>query len=165
MSSLDKAKHEVKVFKEFVAKSGLPIDAATIESREPDEPDIRCVHDTDGPIAFELVQLTSPEIAKNVGDQIKRGAKSETNWTVDPTGDAIRGKIAKKYETDCPIELLCYAALTVSTDDQILDTIERITSDQGLGPFRRIWLLGEEVCRVAAESQQLDQGKRHFVRT
>jgi hypothetical protein len=67
MSSLDKAEHEVKVFKEFVAKSGLPIDAATIESREPDEPDIRRVHDTEGPIAFELVQLTSPEIAKNLG--------------------------------------------------------------------------------------------------
>ena len=153
MSSLDKVEHEVKVFEEFVAKSGLPIDAATIESREPDEPDIRCVHGTDGPIAFELVQLTSPEIAKNVGDQIKRGAKPEANWTGDPTEDAIRRKIAKKYETDCPIELLCYTALTVSTDDEILDTIER-TSDQGFGPFRRIWLLGEEVCRVAAESRR-----------
>jgi hypothetical protein len=81
MPSLDKAAYEVKIFKEFVAKSGLPIDAATIESREPDEPDIRCVHDTDGPIAVELVQLTSPEIAKNVGDQIKRGAKPEATWT------------------------------------------------------------------------------------
>jgi hypothetical protein len=154
MSSLDKAEHEVKVFEEFVAKSGLPIDAATIESREPDEPDIRCVHDTEGPIALELVQLTSPEIAKNVGDQNKRGAKPEFNWTGDPTEGAIRGKIAKEYVTDCPIELLCYTRWTVSTDDLILETIERITSDQGLGPFRRIWLLGEEVCCVAAESQR-----------
>ncbi|HEY1885439.1 MAG TPA: hypothetical protein VGG86_05220 [Roseiarcus sp.] len=154
MPSLDKPAHEIEVFKKFVAESGLPIDAATIENREPDEPDIRCVHDTDGPIAFELVQLTSPEIAKNVGDQIKRGAKPELNWTADPTEAAIRGKISKKYETDCPIELLCYTRWTVSLDDSILEMIERITSDQGLGPFRRIWLLGEEVCCVAAESHR-----------
>jgi hypothetical protein len=153
MPSLDKAAHEFEVFKEFVAKSRLPIDAATIESREPDEPDIRCLHDADGPIAFELVQLTSPEIAKNVGDQIKRGAEPELIWSGDPTEEAIRGKIAKKYVTDCPIELLCYTRWTVSTDDQILEMIERITSDQG-GPFRRIWLLGEEVCCVAAESRR-----------
>jgi hypothetical protein len=61
MPSLDKAAHEVTVFKEFVAKSRLPIDVATIESREPDEPDIRCLHDTDGPIAFELVQPRNRE--------------------------------------------------------------------------------------------------------
>jgi hypothetical protein len=41
--------------------------------------------------------------------------------------------------------------MTVSWDALILETILRITSDQGLGPFRRIWLLGEEVCRLATE--------------
>ena len=49
-NAVAKADRERRVFEEFVRKSGLPIDVATIESREPPEPDIRCFHSHDGPI-------------------------------------------------------------------------------------------------------------------
>jgi hypothetical protein len=152
MTSSLKASHEVRVFLEFVERSELPIDPQTIESRNPPEPDIRCIDSSTGlPRAFELVQLTDPRLAKDISDQSKHGEPAQFRWTADSTEAVYRGKLAKNYTTDCPVELLCYAALTVSPDDLVVPTLWEMIGRLGFGPFDRVWFLGEDGCYFVDE--------------
>ncbi len=149
-----KAERERRIFREFVDRSSLPIDLNTIESREPPEPDIYCIHAEDGPLAFELVELCNEELAKDASDQIKRGKQPGFHMLDDPTGAAVRQKISKTYPNQVPIELLCYTdGLLVTPDDLILEAITETVRDHGYGHFRRIWLLGERGSYLAAQSR------------
>jgi hypothetical protein len=150
-SAVAKADRERRVFEEFVRKSGLPIDVATIESREPPEPDIRCVHSHDGPIAFELVELCNSELAQDAADQIKHGKKPRFLMLNDPSRQAVEKKLGNSYRRDYPIELLCYTdGLLVTPDDTIVETLKVLVDNRGLGPFRHMWLLGELGCYLLA---------------
>jgi hypothetical protein len=142
MSASSKAAHEVKIFLEFIEKSRLPIDPHTVESRNPQEPDIRCIDSTAGPRAFELVQLTDPQLAQDIARQ-RTGEEAQFHWTADSTEAVYRGKVTKRYETDGPIELLCYAALTGSPDDLVIATLEDAIDRLGFGQFERVWFLGQ----------------------
>jgi hypothetical protein len=146
----EKAAREIRVFREFVERSGLPIDPTTVQNRPPPEPDIRCVVAGAGPVAFELVELCNPDLAKDLGDQTKRGTPAKLHMGLDNPGPAVlRRKLSNVYLTDAPIELVCYTGRTAATDDLSLITLhDTMNNHQGHHPFRRIWFLGEETCEV-----------------
>ena len=62
----EQEEEELKVFLEFVRRSGLPIDEKTIEhgDHNKDEPDIRCRVGEDGYVAFELKGICDEEMEK-----------------------------------------------------------------------------------------------------
>jgi hypothetical protein len=144
----EKAARERLVFRAFLDKSGLPIDPATVESRSPPEPDIFCMHRDDGPTVFELVELRDCDIAKLTSRLIKSGGGVGGLWTSDPTPAIILRKLGKSYRADLPVDLLIYTdGALITPDDVILPTLEHLIEVHGRGSFRRIWLMGEKICR------------------
>jgi hypothetical protein len=152
-SAIEKAARELRVFREFIALAGLPIDPTTVENREPPEPDIRCVIDGLGPTGFELVELCNSELAKDIGDQRKRGTPPKFLMLDDPSPAALRSKLRKVYQTDLPIELVCYSGRTAVPDDLSALTLRDVIGSEGTGSFRRIWFLGNRKCEVIADSE------------
>lgn len=134
-----KGNREIEIFSRFVSTSKLPIDPATIEKREPPEPDILCTHLDEGPLAFELVEICDPNLAEFMATVTEGGAYYMR--TADPSAQIIRKKLRRKYQTDYPIELLCYTDGRVITPaDVILPTIRPyLASWKSI--FRRAWLL------------------------
>lgn len=62
----------------------------------------------------------------------------------DPTVpvDAISAKLLKNYQSDCPVELLAhFGAFAVGNDRSYRQSVLQLLQKQGLGPFRRVWLL------------------------
>ena len=59
-----KGKNEIEVFRAFVSAGNLPYDLSAVEKRVPPQADIVCVHEFDGPIAFELVEICDPRLAE-----------------------------------------------------------------------------------------------------
>jgi hypothetical protein len=138
----EKAMRERLVFRTFLKVSGLQISPESIESRKPPEPDILCVHESDGKLAFELVGICAEDLARKVS-AARRGEEFGFVRSSDPSGDVLRKKLEKNYHTAYPVELLCYVDRSLSADSQILATI-RPMIDMNNGQFRRIWLLGDE---------------------
>jgi hypothetical protein len=101
-SAVDKEDHEKRVFLKFAKLSGLPIELASIENRKPREPDIRCAVGAEQ-VAFELAEICNPELAKDIGDQIKRGTKAKFLMLDDPSRSTFLSKLTKTYETDAPL--------------------------------------------------------------
>lgn len=137
----EKAKVELAVFEEFVKKTGISIIPASIcKSGKASEPDIFCSLASGELVAFELVEICSPEIAKKISELQSGGAESLA--TSDPTASIIQRKLQKTYKTNRPIELLCYAGRTASTDMHIVEAAQNCEGYFS-GPFRKVWLLGE----------------------
>lgn len=143
-SEADKAEIEIKVFMEFVNKIGLPVEADSIKKHgNESEPDIFCTVNKEH-IFFELVEICASDLAENL-TKLHRGAGEFVISTFNPTCKIINSKLNKKYNTELPIELLCYTnGRVVPTDDQILEEARNI-SNSVEGPFRKIWLLGEKL--------------------
>jgi hypothetical protein len=95
---------------------------------------------------FELVELCTPEIAKAVGDNLKRGGGATPFWSCDPTWAILLKKLRKgDYAGDAPVDLLCYAdGLLVTPDPAALQSLLLVIGAEGRGPFRAIWFLGED---------------------
>lgn len=142
-----KTNREIDVFHRFISASRIQIDPATIEKREPPEPDILCTHLEDGPIAFELVEICDSNLAEFMATVTDGGAYYMR--TADPSAKIIRKKLRRKYQTDYPVELLCYTDGRVITPaNVILPTIRPyIASSKSI--FRCAWLLSRgDVYRV-----------------
>lgn len=142
MTEEEKAERERAVFQAFIKASGLKIDPESVESCKPPRPDIVCFQENDGNIAFELVEICAQDLASKIS-AIK---KEEFGFvrSNDPSRDVLQKKLKKHYETEHPIELLCYTAgRTISPDDVILAAIHPMI-DMNNGQFRRIWLLGDQ---------------------
>jgi hypothetical protein len=130
---------ELATFERFVDQSRLAIDVASIEKKNPPHPDILCRHQTEGLLAFELVELCDPNIARAVATLYEGYMR-----TSDPSASIISKKLRRKYQTTAPIELLCYTAGRIYTPDNIiLPTIEPYLSSWR-HTFRRAWLLGRK---------------------
>ena len=156
MTRREQEKEELKVFFEFVRRSGLTINEKTIESRVPPEPDIRCRVGENGNIAFELKGICDEEMEKWRGHLYK---KLKKNLPAEPTFKHLNdmgtmsdnfvtflGTIcSKKYKTDYPVELLLYTNGTTLTDDVILIDIDS-QSNSLISQFRKVWFMGEKVC-------------------
>jgi hypothetical protein len=98
--------------------------------------------------------LCPPEIAKAVGDDLKRGGGVSYGPTADPTGAVLLKKLGKRYPPSVgPVDLLLYPDGYLVTPDEVALDVIRATLDgaeDGLGPFRSVWFHGEAcVCRVA----------------
>jgi len=136
----DKTMREMRVFKAFIKSSGLQISPESAESRKPPEPDILCVHEIDGKLAFELVEICAEEIAR----KLSAIGKEEFGFvrSADPSRNILRKKLKKNYRTEHPIDLLCYTGRTISSDDEILVTVRPLI-ETNRGQFRRVWLFGD----------------------
>jgi hypothetical protein len=134
-----KGETEVAVFLRFLDASQLPINRDSVEKRSPPEPDILCTHQSEGALAFELVEMCDPRFARSI-------AKASDGYlrTSDSSASIISKKLRKKYKTDAPIELLCYTAGRIVTPDNvILPTIKPFLRSWR-HTFRRAWLLGRK---------------------
>jgi hypothetical protein len=59
-----------------------------------------------------------------------------------PPVDAISAKLTKNYRSDCPVELLAhFGAFAMGNDRSYRQSVLQLLEEQGLGPFRRVWLL------------------------
>ena len=138
-TELVKGETEVAVFLRFLEASHLPIYRNSVEKRFPPEPDILCTHQSEGAVAFELVEMCDSRLASSI-------AKASDGYlrTSDPSPNIISKKLRKRYETDVSTELLCYTAGRIVTPDNvILPTIKPYLSSWR-HTFRRAWLLGRK---------------------
>lgn len=138
-SEREKGEAEVALFLRFLEASNLPIDRSSIEKRAPPEPDILCAHQTEGKIAFELVELCDPRLAKSIAEL--DGSYLRTS---DPSSLIISKKLRKKYHTNAPVELLCYTAGRIVTPDNVILPTIRPYLRSWRHTFRRAWLLGRK---------------------
>ena len=149
-SEQKKASREKQVFIEFINASRLPIDLATVENRSPPEPDILCRHEKEGLTAFELVELCERQLAWSIKKSIQaKSVNAFSSWSSDPCKEIILEKMSKSYQTQYPIELLCYTdGRVINPDEAIIETIrDSIGMTEG-GKFRRVWLLGDDAAKV-----------------
>jgi len=141
-TELDKAKVELAVFEEFLRQAGISIEAESVSKPgTPSEPDIFCTLGSGERVAYELVEICSPEVAADIS-RVRQGGFA-VSATSDPTEATLRKKLHKTCKTTVPIELLCCTTgRTVSWDDLIVSEARR-WANAIRGPFRKIWLLGE----------------------
>jgi hypothetical protein len=149
-SEQKKAIREKQVFLKFIKESRLPIDLRTVENRSPPEPDILCRHEKEGLIAFELVELCERELAWNIKKSIQAESVSAfASLNSDPCNEIILEKMRKSYQTQYPIELLCYTDGRIITPDKgIIETILDVIGIMEDVKFRRVWLLGDKAFEV-----------------
>jgi hypothetical protein len=69
-SEFAKGEAEVAVFLRFLEASRLPIDRNSIEKRSPPEPDILCTYQSEGAVAFELVEMCDSRLARSFARQV-----------------------------------------------------------------------------------------------
>ncbi len=148
-----KGHRELEVFREFARLSGLSVDLGTLEKRIPPEPDLLCRHDVEGPLAFELVELCDPTLAKAFADPERSG--NQYLRTSDPSPFVIRRKLRKAYETTHPIELLCYTAGRVMTPANVIIPAIRPYLRSFSHAFRRAWLFSNRSVTVVWDSGDL----------
>ena len=134
-----KGETEVAVFLRFLVASQLSIDPTSVEKRSPPEPDILCIHQSEGKIAFELVEMCDPSLAKSIA-----AAKDGPIRTFDPAASIISKKLRKSYTADAPIELLCYTAGRIVTPDNVILPTIKPYLRSWRHTFRRAWLLGRK---------------------
>lgn len=134
-----KGEAEVAVFLRFLEASQLPIDPTSVEKRSPPEPDILCTHQSEGKIAFELVEMCDPRLAKSIAE-----ASDGYSRTSDPSANIVSKKLHKTYATDAPIELLCYTGGRIVTPDNVILPTIKPYLRSWRHTFRRAWLLGRK---------------------
>jgi len=137
-----KGETELAVFREFASRCPLPIDASSIQKREGEsEPDILCQLTSGEVIAFELVEICDPDVARSLHKA--QSGSSAALWTSDPTATIVRKKLHKTYRTPRPVELLCYTNGRVVTPDEAVREQLLCWANAVDGPFRRVWFFGE----------------------
>jgi len=139
-----KGEVELAVFREFADRCPLTIDLQSIQKRSGEsEPDILCQLSSGEVVAFELVEICDSTIASTLS-RIQPDSPPSF-WSADPTAAIVRKKLHKSYHTAHPVELLCYSnGRVITPDDGIREHLSR-WADAIDGPFRRLWLLGEQV--------------------
>lgn len=142
----EQADREMSVFLDFLARSGLSVAPETVEKRQPPEPDIFCVHSTEGPIAFELLEICDESVAKTFNRRAPEPIFVQ--WLGGPDLGKITRKFSKPYPSSAPVELLCYTRARLATPDNVLvPTILHEVDFSANTRFQRIWYMGEhQVC-------------------
>lgn len=135
----DKAAEERSIFLRFIQAAGLSVDPKSVSKRLPPEPDILCIDENEGPVAFELVELCDPNLAKSIAKA--SGAYIRTS---DPSVGILEKKFTRTYQTAYPIELLCYVSGRIVTPDSTIIPSIKPWCGARRHPFRRVWLLGKK---------------------
>ncbi len=143
-----KQENEQVAFARFVRSMKMESVWLSVSSRPEPEPDLLCVHVSDGSIAFELVSLTDPAIAQVQAAGLK--ARQDAFFTSDPSKRIICNKLRKKYTTSAKrIELLIYTDGQIITPDDAIIPIIRPLFDATTHPFYCVWFMGElTTCRL-----------------
>jgi len=143
-----KQENEQAAFARFARSMEMESVWLSVSSRPEPEPDLLCVHASDGAIAFELVSLTDPTIAQvqAAGPRARQDAFS----TSDPSERIIRNKLRKKYTTTAKrIELLVYTDGQILTPDDVIIPTIFPWLDAATHPFSCVWFMGERTtCRL-----------------
>ena len=153
----EKQQRELRVFQEFIERSGLAIVSGSIESRNSPEPDMLCNVIGEDCIAFELKEVCDPRLAEVVS-KLSRGKSKKLEafrfgFSLD---DFMRRARAKKYTSDYPMELIFYTSgRTLFPSDQIVPKV-RLYFDNDCHKFRRVWFLGEpnDTCECVCQSSE-----------
>jgi hypothetical protein len=151
-----KQQNEYGAFARFVGRLGTQDEWMSISSRPVPEPDLLCIHVTDGQIAFELVSLTDPAIAEVQA----AGANAFQNafCTSDPSERIVRNKLHKTYSTNARhIELLIYTDGQIITPDDVVVPTVLPWFDTISHPFKRVWFMGESETRCLWNASPLSQ--------
>jgi hypothetical protein len=114
--STRQAETELALFTLFAKSTGLPMVPGSIESRQPPEPDIRCILSDSGPTCFELVEIVDSDLAKAVGVQLKFQKRLETDAAasqIEGLGDALVFVSFSASSTNAQKQQACGALLTV----------------------------------------------------
>jgi len=141
-SEATKGLEEAEVLSRFIERSGLQIDPKSIQKRNPPEPDLVCEHAAEGSVAFELVNLCDPELAKVVA--AGPNARTDAFSTSDPSARIVKNKLAKTYNSAHPIDLLIYADGPIITPDDVIMPTLRPILEIADNPFRQVWFMGEK---------------------
>jgi hypothetical protein len=142
-SEAEKAEVECRVFFDFVALSGLPIQATSVEKRMPPEPDLLCTHDIEGKIAFEMVELCDPNLARALSDPRPDAGGTEYIRTSDPSWVIVHKKLRKKYQTVHPVQLLCYTEGRIITPTDVILPTLRLLLSTFRHTFDKAWLMSK----------------------
>ena len=154
----EKQKRELRVFQEFIERSGLAIVSGSIESRNPPEPDMLCNVIGEDCIAFELKEVCDEVIAKETSD-FRRGKSEELpymrlGFSLD---DLMRYARNKEYLSNHPMELIFYiSGRTVYRSSEVIPKI-RLYFDNDGHHFRRVWFMGEpdDTCECVFQSSEV----------
>jgi hypothetical protein len=80
---------ERAIFQLFVGAAGLSVDLASIESREPPEPDILCRVEGESPVAFELVEVVISEFAERLNQGYSVSLRFNAEYQKLPGGSRV----------------------------------------------------------------------------
>ena len=136
---LEKAAWERKVFREVAAVAGLQIKPKSLRSRRHPEPDIACTLRSGERIAFELVELVDPDIAR-----IESTLSNQGVWFGDPTRRSLRRKLVEnRYVSKHPMELIAFAGDTLGPRNVWVPTHHNNLIQDWLdqSSFRRLWVV------------------------
>jgi len=133
-------------FRNFAKIVPLDIDARTIESCCPPEPDIRC-RISGKPHYFELAEVTDENLARRVGIAAKQGKDTFAGpfLQLEPLCRTYNQKCSKEYKTDgYDLHLLLYYSTQVPYTEGLREEISKLRDEieQKLrqSPFRSAWL-------------------------
>ena len=141
-----KADWERKIFTEFVAASGLQVDADSIESRKPPEPDIR--FSVNGRIHYaELGEITDQDLARRVVLSLRTGTSRGGFYSQElPLARLFRSKNEKTYDVgDAPLWLLAHYDKQYPAVEVDPDLIPRTVGDVAAqmvqsGVWAKLWV-------------------------
>ncbi|MGH9967299.1 MAG: hypothetical protein ACREBG_05635 [Pyrinomonadaceae bacterium] len=108
----DKARHERRIFAEFASAADLRVDAGSVQSERPPNPDLSCT--ISGSRHYcELTEITDEDLAKNVNINLKTRETTGGPYSDDtPLLKAFSGKAAKARKSypifNGKLELLAY---------------------------------------------------------
>lgn len=142
----NKRANEQEVFYSFLKRQGMESEWTDVSSRPEPEPDLLCINSHGESVAFELVSLTDPQLAR----VLAAGPKAHTKafFTSDPSEIIVRKKLGRSYKTAAlHIELLIYTdGRIITPDDVLIPTIVPLLN--GIRhPFRHVWFMGEHAIR------------------
>ena len=145
-SEYEKGIIELSIFKEFAAKAGLKVINGSARKSDPNQgkPDIYC-HLHDGPAYFELTEACAPAFAAAISNGSWEDQEIPFIWGSDVTEETVEKKLQKTYQVSEPVELLIYTAGRTTLPDAAIASKIRDVLINGSGPFRRIWLYGEQI--------------------
>ena len=143
---IPKEEWERRIFAEFAAAAGLRLDAGSIKSGTPPEPDIR--FSIGGVQCWaELVEITDEDLARRQTISLKTGAITGGSFSQSvPLERAVRLKAMKKYETKgSPLGLLAYYDKQFPAVEVEPDLIPRIIGDLAAqmvasGAWANVWV-------------------------
>ena len=89
-SESEKAVIEVAIFRKFASLAPFSIEDSTIRKCYGErEPDILCEVQGEGPVAFELVEICDPALAKSITNAFK-GKTTGAFWSSDPSIEIVK---------------------------------------------------------------------------